>query len=92
MADNNYIDGQKHATLRHTKVSPIRYGFWVGVFAGSLSSLPLGLIPPNYLSTDSRLWIMLGIGLLVGGMAWGRDRKQDATSPNLCEKCEESKK
>lgn len=60
------------------KVSPILLGFYMGAFAGGLSSLPLGLIPPDYLATDSRLWIMLGVALLVGSSVAIRERKTRA--------------
>lgn len=54
------------STSQPKYLSPFSYGLFFGVLCGALSSLPIGLIPLDYLAKDVRFWIMFGICLLCG--------------------------
>jgi hypothetical protein len=59
------------------KVNPLFISIIVGVIVGSLTSIPIGLIPGPVLDPGTRLLIMTAIGLVFMVRTWMKERGQN---------------
>lgn len=74
MKSKSFIDGTSRfiasaltlGIVKPQAVSPALFAVAFGILIAALSSIPVGLIPPEWANTELRLSLMAAIGVLAG--------------------------
>lgn len=72
--DQFFIEPNRFLMMKSEKVNPLFISIIVGVIVGSLTSIPIGLIPGPALDPGTRLLIMTAIGLVFMVRTWMKER------------------